>query len=166
MSDKPKSAAQLQPMDFNGAEYESSRYIALVETGVPPERVLEPDYWTHHAAKLKPWDYVEARAKDGTWMTELRVLDCSRTWARMKQMTFTRMTTGDVSMTQASADEITKAAAAYKVVHRGPRGWSVVRQDPERTVVHEQEATKDGAEDWLKKHAEQEVRGPLAVTTA
>ena len=166
MSDKPKSAAVLQPTDFIGAEFASRNFVAYVDQGTALERILEPDYWTHHAAKLQPWAGIEARAKDGTWMAELRVLDCSRTWAKVKLLRFVSMTTGDVAMTQASDQEVAKVAEGYKVVHRGPRGWSVVRQDTERTVVHEQEATREGAEDWLKKHAEKEVRGTRAVTTA
>lgn len=162
MSATPKPT--LGPVDFAQAEYESTRYVAKIEQGIAPETLLDPNYWAHHSHKLRPWDQIEARAKDGTWMAEFVVTDCSRTWAKLKQLTFYTLTTGDVAISQASDQEITERAHEYRVIHRGPRGWSVVRV-ADKTVMHEEEPLREGAEAWLTNHVALEVKGKRAATT-
>jgi len=145
--DKP--LPQLSPGDFALFEHVSTRYDALVTQGVAPEQLLNPAYWAHHAVKLRPMDEIRARAADGTWVAELIVLDCSRTWAKVKMLRMDRLTTGDVALTEASIAERNAFIEAHDVVLRGPHKWCVVRRQ-DKVVVQEDLATKDAAKAWLE----------------
>src|SRR6267142_2245548 len=125
---KDQPIAQLSPIGLNGFDYVSTRYDALVGIGQKPEDLRNPAYWSHQAMKPKPMDEIRARAEDGTWMGYYVVLDCSRTWAKVKELHRFMLGTADVSLTQASQQEFADFIAAHKVVHRGPHKWSVVRK--------------------------------------
>lgn len=138
----------LPPSDLQLAEQVRQVWAARTAQGVTSADLAEPSFWAHHAVKFRPLDKIEVRAADGTFYAELIVLDCSRTWARTKQLFAVQLTTGDVSLTQASEAEAQKVRAQYKVQHRGPRGWSVIRT-ADKTVEREELGTQDAAVEWL-----------------
>ena len=138
-----KGKPQLRPGDLQEQEYQSTVYVAKIEPDVTPEHLLDPDFWAHHAMHLRPWDEVKARAKDGTWCATYLVLDCSRTWAKMYMLEKHNLTTSDVSQTQAAAQG--PAEQPYRVIYRGPRGWSVVRT-VDNVVLEEDIKVKGDAE--------------------
>jgi hypothetical protein len=140
---------QLAPGDFSLFEHVSTRYDALIAQGVEPEQLTNPAFWAHHSVRLKPMDEIRARAVDGTWMAELVVLDCSRTWAKVKMLRIERLTTSDVALTQASQAERQAFIDAHEVKLRGPHKWSVIRKQ-DRVVVQEDLATQDAAKTWLE----------------
>jgi hypothetical protein len=154
--EKLKGNPTLKAGDLHEIEYLSTTWVALIENGVPPEALLAREFWAHHAANLKPWDEIKARAKDGTWMASYVVLDCSRTWAKVYPLTLTRLTTSDVSITQASTEEANDVYRNLKVVHRGPQGWSVVRVSDKALMV-EKLQTRDDAHKWASQYAMSEV---------
>lgn len=152
---------QLPPNALVLLEQVSLRYDALIPQGVEPAELLKPAFWAHEAIKLQPMNEIRARAEDGTWIAYYVVLDCSRTWARVHQLSFHRLTTGDQSMTQASELEIKAFVDAHTVMWRGPHKWSVVRKlDKE---VLQEGMDKDMASAWLASHARTQV---LAKATA
>jgi hypothetical protein len=151
MAEKEKPVPQLGAMDFQEAEYMFRTYVAEIEQGVTPEELLKQGYWAHHAEKLRPWDEIKARAKDGTWMAHLVVLDSSRTWAKVKQISFHRLATDDVSLTEGSDKEAAKEMEKYEVKWRGPaHKWCVVRKS-DAAVLAEGRA-KDEAQGWLEQY--------------
>ena len=160
-----KSTPQLPPNGLQGFDYVSTRHDALVPIGVPPEALLVPSFWAHQAVKLAPWHEIRARAEDGTWMATYVVLDCSRTWAKVKQLSFHSLTTGDVAMSQSSEAEVKATMRKFKVVHRGPHKWSVVRV-ADNAVMVEGIEQRDGANEWLDKHVRSEVGGAAAQPAA
>jgi hypothetical protein len=147
---------QLAPMALNGFDYVSTRFDALIPIGVTLEQILKPAFWAHHAVKLKPMDEIRARAEDGTWLAYLVVLDCSRTWAKVAHLAMHNLTTRDVSLTQASLQELADFIAGHKVVHRAQHKWSVVRK-VDNAVVSEGHEQKDAAEKALEKHARESI---------
>lgn len=154
---------QLAPTGLSLKEQVSLHYDAVIPTGVTPEQLLKPAFWAHHGIRLRPWDEIRARAEDGTWMGTYLVLDCSRTWARVLQLSFHRLTSGDVAITQASMDEMKAVIAAHQVVHRGPLAWSVVRKS-DRAVLLEGRTTKPEAVSWLEAYARNAVGGAIEQT--
>lgn len=166
-----KQLVQLGPNDLAVFEYVSTRHDARIGQGVKPEDLLVPGFWAHHAVKLKPFDEIRARAEDGTWLATYVVLDCSRTWAKVMQLSLHRLTTADVALTQASESEVQAFIKAHNVVHRGPHKWSVVRAS-DRAVLQQGMEQKDQAIGWLDTHARSQVggvpagaRAPEAVAT-
>ena len=57
-------------------------YISFI-SGVTLDEIQVPGFWAHMAAYLRPYDHIEARADDGTWVAYLIVTGCDRTWARV-----------------------------------------------------------------------------------
>jgi hypothetical protein len=154
--DTEKQILQLAPGQLELLDYMSSRFDVRVPLGVTPENLLDPAFWAHHGVKLKPFDEIRARCDDGTWVAYYIVLDCSRTWARVQLLTKYSLTTSDVSSSQASVEEF---KAKHKIVHRGPHGWSVVREI-DKAVLAQGMAVKDEAGTWLDKHARDAVGVP------
>ena len=135
---------QLNPARMKEAEYERTHWVATAHANTLPEDLLSPDYWSHCAAKFKPWDKIEARADDGTWYAEYLVLEAGRNWARTTLLTKHNLTTADVALSQA-------AQGAYEIKYRGPHSkWSVIRRG-DNEVMHEGEQTQGGAINWMNE---------------
>lgn len=162
--DKPKAAPQLAPgkENMNGIEYVSTRHDAKIPVGVTLQDVLAPAFWAHHAMQLRPMDEIRARAEDGTWMAYLIVLDSSRTWAKVQLLSEHKLSTRDVSLSHASDKAVQDLIKAHKIIHRGPRKWSVVRESDD-AVIHQDEQTRPAAEAWLDAYARVEVSGDPAL---
>ena len=150
---------QLSPNGLWPLEHVSTIHDALVGQGVTPQDLLVPAFWAHHSSKLRPWDEIRARAEDGTWMGRYLVLDSSRTWSKVCELSMHRLTTSDVSITQASQDEVADYIKAHKVTYRGPHKWSVVRTS-DGAVLMEGKEQKDEATAWLDAHARAQVGAP------
>ena len=153
---KAQAQRSLPPENLNEFAQVSTTWDVMIPKDVPIEALLDPAYWAHRAMKLKPMDEMRARAEDGTWVARLIVLDCSRTWARLKVLDKWTLTTGDVALTQASAEEVKALADKHKVIHRSQHKWSVVRI-ADGAVLHAGEAAREGAEAWLDAFVRQTV---------
>ena len=157
--DKP--LIQLPPNALQLFEQVSQRYDVLVAQGVATEDMLIPGFWAHQAVKLRPMDEIRARAEDGTWIAEFVVLDCSRTWAKVQLLRSYKLTSGDVSLTQASEKEVQEFIAAHSIAWRGPHKWSIVRKS-DKAVLTEGIEQKDVATAWLEGHARKTIGVPAA----
>lgn len=153
---KEQPIAQLSTTHLTVFDYVSTRYDALIGIGQKPEDLLNPAFWAHHAVKLKPMDEIRARAEDGTWMGHYLVLDCSRTWAKVKELNRWSLGTSDVALTQASQEEFKAFVAQHKIVHRGPHKWSVVRNG-DSAVISEGHVQRGDAEKALDKYARAQI---------
>ena len=162
MADNNQQQIQLPPNSLQALDYASTKHDAVIPQGVAPEELLKPEFWAHHAVKLRPFDEIRARAEDGTWLAYYVVLDCSRTWAKVHQLAIHRLTTGDVAMTQASEAEVRAVVKAHEVRFNQGQKWHVVRKT-DRMVVQEQIGDKDAAIAWLEKHARGQVGAPAAA---
>lgn len=160
MSDS--QVVQLPPGNLNEFSQVSTRWDVMVPMGISIEALLDPAFWAHKAVKMKPMDEIRARAEDGTWAADLVVLDSSRTWVRVKVLNSWTLTTGDVSLTQASIDEVKALIDQHTLVHRGPHKWSVVRLS-DKAVMHQGEAQKEAAQAWLDSYARATVGGSLVL---
>ena len=153
-----KALIQLAPDAFAGFDFVSTRYDARIDPGVTPEALLKPEFWAHHAVKLRPMDEIRARATDGTWLAYYVVLDCSRTWAKVQELARHNLTTSDVSLSQSSETEVKAFIEAHQVIHRGPRGWSIVRKS-DRAVLAEAIERREEAQKRLTELARDQVGG-------
>lgn len=154
-----KQLVQLPPNNLYLFEQISTRYDAEIPQGVTQEHLLEPAFWAHKASQLRPWDEIRARATDGTWVATYVVTDCSRTWARVRQLSFHRLTTGEVAETQASEQAVKDFVGAHNVVFRGAQHkWSITRK-ADKAVIEEGIGEKDAAERRLEQLARNHVGG-------
>lgn len=128
-----KAVLQLSQADY-------ARVVWAVEAaaGVTPEDILDPAYWVHVAKSLKPGARIEVTAADKSWFVELYVRSATGNDARVVVLS------EHIFSAPVKAD----STAAYEVKHRGPRGWSVIRQS-DKTVVFEEGKTREDAEKWV-----------------
>lgn len=159
---KDQQAVQLGPNDLQLFEYISTRYDAVIPQGVDPQQILRPEFWAHHAVKLRPMNEIRARSEDGTWLAVLVVLDCSRTWAKVHMLSLHRLTTSDVSLTQASQAEVDAKIDQHEIKFAQGRKWHVVRKG-DRAVVQENIGEKEAAIAWLAKYARENAGVPAVV---
>lgn len=140
---KPKRSLILNPSRFELVEYERQDWIVTAEMGTVLSDLIDPGYWAHVSAKMKPYDQIQVRVDDGSWLVNLLVLDCSRNWAKVYVMSEHKLTTADVSRSQAES---------YSVEYKGPhRKFCVIRKS-DNDAVHEGEADKETAIQWMLNH--------------
>lgn len=159
MSEVKKAIPQLAPDSLKAFEYISTRHDALVAQGLKPEDLLVPAYWAHHAVKLRPMDEIRARAEDGTWIAYLVVLAAERTWARVAIDRVQRLTTADVSLTQANEEELKKLKTEYSISYAGPNKYRVVRK-ADKNVMKDGLEQKLDAERWLDGYLREQLSAP------
>lgn len=138
-----KRAPQIGEGRVKLEEFELQRWVANVEDGTTVNDILQPDYWSHNASRFKPYDTIECRSEDGTWIAYLIVTGCDRTWAKVHLREVVKLTSGDVAMTQAQ-----KHVAKWK----GPQHkWSAIRlSDGER--LKDGFTTEKEASVWIEQH--------------
>ena len=148
---KSQMAAQLPPNCFQESEFQYMTWAATVPNGHQRAALLVPGYWAIYAAKVKPFHEIRATAEDGTWMARYIVLEVGRTWLRLQELEHHNLGTQDVSLTKTAAIAVEEAKKGFEVKHRGPRGWSVIRNS-DKQVMHEGAQTRDAAVLWLDGH--------------
>jgi hypothetical protein len=125
------------------AEYDRQDWVANIQFGVTIEDIQTPGYWAHLASQLKPYDHIEARAEDGSWIAYLVVTGCDRAWAKVAVDRVIKLTTADVALSQ---------EPQHKVEWKGPQyRFSVIRlSDSEK--IKDGFMTKDEAHAWMVEH--------------
>ena len=140
---EPKRSVMMQPTRMKLAQYERQDWIANAEPHHTIEDILKPGYWSHMAAQMVPYDHIEVRAEDGSWVAYLLVVQSDRLWAKV-------VLTSKIDLV--SADEMPSATPQHKVEWKGPqRRFGVVRTD-DSEVVRDGFQTKDEARLWMREH--------------
>ena len=143
MAEEKKRAPMIDSTRMRLAEYERQVWVANIEFGTTVDDIMVPGFWAHMAAQLRPYDEIEARSDDGTWIAHLVVTGCERTWARVAIDRVVKLTTAEVAETQ---------AVQHKIEWKGPQDkFTVIRlNDSER--IRKGFATKEEAAAWLREH--------------
>lgn len=132
---------------FKQAEYERTPWRASIEAGIGIDDVLRPEFWSHVAAKMKPYDIVEVVAEDGAYYAELLVLSCDRLWAKVQVKTFMELNGPQVDPLLTSP-----LASGYKVEYKGPTLKHCVIRLSDNEIVQKEIARKADAEVWVAEH--------------
>ncbi len=126
-------------------EFAAIDFVIDVEAGVTPEDLLNGAFWGGVAQNLKPFNRIEVRADDGTWMCELLVLTASRAWASVKVLQHYNLSTVDVEETEA------EAAEPFFYQYKGRTlGHCVIRRS-DSEIVHSNAENQAAAREWLKQ---------------
>jgi len=138
--------AKLERNRFHGAEFKRLIYVADVEQAHTRYDILNPAYWGNVAAQLGPFDRIEVRCEDGTWLSELLVLEVGRSYVRVKELNHHKLTTADVAQSQDAVQ------SGFHVFWRGSHHkWSVKRL-ADNEVIHTGEPDKNAANTWVTEH--------------
>lgn len=140
---KKEEVVICDPARVNLVEQVRQDWVVDVADGVSLAKCLMPEFWSHKSQYFKPFDHIELRADDGTWTADLVVLGCDRNWARVHLKHEYKLTTSDVSMTQAKKHEIKFKGSHLK--------FCVIRLSDQQ-IVREKCNTEDDARLWMTEH--------------
>ena len=136
----------LDPQRMQLVEYGRQDWVATVEEGLTVKQVMDPGFWANTSALMKPYDHIEVRCEDGSWIADLVVLGCDRNWARVHLKHEYKLTSADVSLTQ---------SVKYSIAWKGPhRQFSVIRLSDQQSIQDKFES-KEAASVWLKEYERQ-----------
>lgn len=137
-----KRAVFIDPARMKLAEYIRQDWVANVPEGVEIEDIVKPEFWSHMAAYMKPYDRLEVRQEDGSWIAELVVLMTDRTWAKVQVLNKYDLQAESVAG---------QAEKKHEVQWKGPHlKWCVVR-------LVDKSVLKDGMDKneafrWMTEH--------------
>ena len=149
-TEKPeqKREVKLTNARIKEAGYDRNLWVITTEMGVTRKDLLKPDYWSHVAMQLRPYDRIEARTDDGVYFAEYLVLASDRTFAKVKELSWHSLTSKDVALTQAEMD----AKEQYRYSYRGANLKHSIIRTSDNQVVTEKHDSKESAMLWLKEH--------------
>lgn len=143
MLEESKRDVVLNPSRMRLSEYETQNWVCTAEQGTTVKDLLQPSYWAHTSANFKPYDHIEVRIDDGIWLVELLVLGCDRNWAKVHLLSEHKLTTSDVSQSQ---------AAKHEVQWKGPHLKHCVIRLSDSEIVKEGISDKKEAYVWMANH--------------
>lgn len=134
----------ISPARMQLAEYARADWVVTAEEGTTPDDLRNPAYFAHMSNQIKPYDHIEVRIDDNTWLAGLIVLEVARNWARVKVLYVTSLVDDDT--------HVPAASQSYHVAFKGPHHqWSVIR-------ISDGEKLKTGcksraeADAWMRDH--------------
>lgn len=140
------SKLTLGPGRFLVSDYGRTIFVATAEQGTKQEDLMSPDFWANVAPQCKPWDRIEVRSDDGTFYGEYLILSVGRAWVKVYEMNYTKLTSSDVSVTQADKQD------GFEIKWLGPKQkWTVIREK-DREPIKKEMSSEDEAATWLKDY--------------
>ena len=133
---------QLLERQMSLAEHARVDYVGKADPGTTIDDVMKEDFWAHTAKQFKPFDRVEVRCVDGSWMAELIVLACGFNWAKMYKASFYEFD----SKVEFDADGPVVIEFAGPV-HR----WRIKRKS-DNEVLEKGFTSRDDAASWWEKN--------------
>lgn len=130
---------------FKEASYERTVYVATPEAGVTLDEIQKPEFWSHVAAKLKPYDMIEARAEDGSYWAQLLVINCNHLSAHVALLQSCDLNVGE-------PDQDDAAGSDYEVKWGGPHAKHRVQRKSDGEVLKDGFANKQAATKYLTEH--------------
>lgn len=140
--DKPRQPT-IHPTRMKLAEYDRQEWVVNAEITHTIEDLTNPAYWAHMAQQMNPYDHIEVRSEDGTWIAELIVIEVGLTWAK----TILRGQYSTVPKGEAIQD-----TDKHEVRWRGAQHRFAVVRKSDDSVIRQNFQTKDEAAAWMKEH--------------
>jgi hypothetical protein len=133
-----KRTIMIQPSHMQLAEYERQDWVANAPEGVTPDDLKNPAFWALMSSQFKPFDRIDVRADDGSWLAEVIVKQADRNYAHVQVLNVYKL----------DATEATKDSE-YEVEWTGPqKKWCVKRLSDDELIKTGCD-TKVAANDWL-----------------
>lgn len=130
---------------LNKSGFVTNEWVADPESKTPFDAVLEPQYWAHVSAKMRPYDEVIVRAEDGSYYARLLVQDAGRLFAKVAVIEKYDLTAVEVGGLDA-------VPSGHEIKFAGPHAkWRVVRLS-DRAPLKDKFETKGQAQQWLVEH--------------
>lgn len=136
-----KTMVPLTSSRLKEADYARRVWRIRPEHGVTLKDVIDPAFWSHVAASLRPFDKIEVLADDGSYYAELLVINCGRLWAKVEVLGGK-----EFDKFKPEAED-----ADFRVEWKGGAKWCVIRLS-DKVKLKEACETREEAETWLKSH--------------
>lgn len=121
-----KRDINLAPERMKLAEYERNDWVVTAEQGTTQDDIVNTAYFAHMAMNMKPYDRVEVRIDDGSWIADMVVLQVERNWVRTKILAYHEL--ADSTATGAGP-------SAYTVEFKGPHlKWCIIRKSDQERI--------------------------------
>jgi hypothetical protein len=136
----------LKPTILREAEHYRTVWQISVDKDETRQSILEPSFWAHVAARLRPQARIEVLAADGSWFSELIVRSIGPSGARPTEARVSELRHVDLDLADAAA---MKAAddAPMTAVYKGPTvKWGVQHGN---VLLVSGLANKQAAMDWI-----------------
>lgn len=143
MAEAKQRVVILSPTRFAQSEYVRQEWVVNAEEGTTINDVLDPAYWSHVSAEMKPYARIEVRLETGEWLLELLVLTCERNWARVHLLN-----KYDLVATQ----DIAPPPQKHIVKWRGPQHKHCVVRIADGEVLTKDHETAEAATQWLRNY--------------
>ena len=141
--EKPKAPpVQLSPERIDQAEFRRNLWVATAPFGTTIEQVRDESFFSHVAAKLKPYDHIEVRTDSGEWIAELLVTEAGRNWTRTYLLSHHRLTTSDIARTMSNP--------TLEVTWKGPHLLFCVIRKSDSAILQDKMPTEEGARAWIR----------------
>ena len=139
----PPKPPALVASRFKFSEYERNIWIANPEPGTPPDAIMDPGYWAHVSAQLRPWDKIEVRYQDdnGSAYVELLVAEVGRGFVRVETL-LTKAFGGSAGIDTTSD---------YRIAFHPQKHYRIIRTS-DGAVIKEDLPSRGSAENWLSVH--------------
>lgn len=138
-----KRVVILNPQRMALAEQWRQDWVVNAEQGTTVQDVLDPQYWSHMAARMQPYDRVEVRLETGEWVMEVLVLSVGRNYAQVFLM---------VKYDLQGVGEDTPVAIKHKVEWKGPQHKWVVTRLADSQAIQSGLESKEAANTWVQNH--------------
>ena len=133
----------IHPTRMKLAENERQDWIVNAELSHTVEDLTNPGYWAHMASLLTPYDHIEVRAEDGSWIANLIVIQTDRSWAKVMLVSKFNLLETEVAPS---------SMAKHKVEWKGPQHRFAVIRLADQVVVRSGFQNKDEANSWMREH--------------
>lgn len=139
-----KREIMISPARMQLAEYARADWVVTAEEGTTLDDLQNPAFFAHMSNQLKPYDHIEVRIDDNTYLAGLIVLEVARNWARVKILYAHKLVDDD--------HRIAGASQSHSVEFKGPHHkWSVIRlSDGEKLKTGCQSRAE--ADAWMRDH--------------
>lgn len=136
----------MKPTRLKTVEFSVATYYHEVPVGTTFEDILDPTYWAHVAAQLRPKSRIVCDAVDGTWTATLFVRAAGKVEAFVAPLSHTPLNE------HLEMDKINP----YKVEFLGANSkWAVtLSKNGKKSVLSQGHQTGEIAYAWAKEHIE------------
>lgn len=134
---------KIHPSRFKPADTARNIWVIVPEAAVKYEDILDPTYWAHIAARLRPMDRIEVFAEDGSYWAELLVISAVRLSAKVIELRKQELSPSDAS---AGAND-------FVVQWKGPHHKHAVVRLKDKQALQTGFETKEDAMAWLASNS-------------
>lgn len=121
------------------SEFARTVHVATVPDGTTPDDCLNPAFWAHVAAQMRPYDKIEVREEEGKWYGELLVMRAGTGFAKVQKLFFVEL---------APVEEKPLEIDGYEIKFNPHKKFRVIRM-ADKVVVSEGHPTRAVAMQWL-----------------